>query len=386
MNKINLEILKTLELNKEYTYKELCDLKLFNIYFTGDCNGKKNQLEELAIYCKYSKLKKSRGKYIIKEIYTQKQIINQLSQSQLQNDIQLLLLDKLAKADGNNIIITTSALMGDCGMVNRNYFYKVEDIAYTLGIEEDIIADVLSLAYNTNRGYIARSLAGLKNEGLILLEYMLFVNLVEYDEYNEDGTPNKKGTFHLEARQATQEERNIYIEIQNETMEEMKIDSLKYLYKMKNSPLRLTFYKKLNSKLKEYDIYSSFFAYNITYSKRFVMKELGKRKAMELQSSLNKSILDSIYEKIETKSFDVEAVFLKELGEELMPLYEDVIEKEKAKQGVRGKENYVADGKQVAKTVISSKTRKQIKKVPKKKHSKKADLELVAHNIKNKTA
>lgn len=370
MDKINLEVLKTLELNREYTYKELCDLRLFNRYYTSACNGKKGQFEELAVYCKYSRSRKSRGKYIVKEIYTKLQVINQLSQSKLQNDIQLLVLGKLAKADENNIIITTRALMDDCGMINNNYIYKAEDIAFTLKIEEDIVADVLCLTNNTNRGYINRALTGLKNEGLIILEYMLFVNEQVFDEYNEDGTPKKESVFRLEHRQATQEEKDIFIDVQNQTMEEMRISSLKDLYKLKNTPLRLAFYKKLNSKLREYNIYSSFYAYNITSSKRFVIKELGKRKEMDLKSNLNQSILDSIYSTIETKAIDVDVKFLEELGEEVIHMYDDVIEKETTKEGARAKENYVEDGKQVARTVISSRVRKQIKKAPKKMGSK----------------
>lgn len=366
MNKINLEILKTLELNKEYGYKELCDMRLFNKYYTSSCNGKKNQFEELAIYCKYLKLKKSRGKYIIKEIYTQLQIINQLSQSQLQNDIQLLVLDKLAKAGRNNIIITTRDLMGECGMVNKNYLCGIEDIGYTLNIQEDIVADVLCLTNNTNRGYISRALSGLKNQGIILLEYMLFVNEQVFKDHNDDGTPKTDGVFELKERPATQEEKDIFIDIQNQTMEEMSIDNLKDLYKLKNTPLKLAFYKRLNSKLKRYGIYSSFFAYNITSSKKFVIKELGKRKSMELKSSLNKSVLDSIYSTIETKAIDVEVKFLEELGEDAIHMYDDMIEKDKIKEGTRAKDNYVQDGKEVAKTVISSRTRKQIKKAPKK--------------------
>lgn len=366
MDKINLDVLKTLKLNKEYSYKELCDIGLFDRYYTSKCNGKEGQLKELSIYCKYSKLRKPRGKYVIKEIYAQMKIINQLSQSCLQNDIQLLVLDKLAKADGNNIIITTGALMDDCGMVNKNYFFKIEDISYTLNIQEDIVADVLCLTNNTNRGYISRALASLKNQGIILLEYMLFVNEKVFKEHNGDGTPKIDGIFELKERPATQEEKDIFIDSQKETMEEMSIDNLKELYKLKNTPLKLAFYKRLNSKLKRYGIYSSFFAYNITSSKRFVIKELGKRKAMELKSNLNKSILDSIYSTIETKAIDVESKFIEELGEYVIQMYDDVIEKEKIEEGIRAKDNYIEDGKEVARTVISSKTRKQIIEAPKK--------------------
>lgn len=366
MDKINLEVLKALELSKEYGYKELCDLGLFNKYYTSSCNGKNGQFEELAIYCKYSKSRKSRGKYIIKEIYTQLKINKQLSQSQLQNDIQLLVLDKLARADANNIIITTSSLMNDCGMVNNNYFCKIEDIACTLSIEEDIVSEILSLTNNTNSGYIKRALNGLKNKGLILLEYMLFINEQVFLEINKDGTPKIEGLYDIKTREATQEEKDLFIKLQNQTMEEMHIDNLKDLYKLKNTTLRLAFYRNLNYKFKMHGIYSSYFAYNITSSKEFVIKELGKRRAMELKSNLNQSILDSIYSKIETKAIDMEAKFLDELDELVIPLYDDVIEREKIKKGTRAKDNYIEDGKEVAKTVISSRCRKQMKEVPKK--------------------
>ncbi|MBS4840171.1 hypothetical protein [Clostridium sp.] len=62
--------------------------------------------------------------------------------------------------------------------------------------------------------------------------------------------------------------------------------------------------------------------------------------------------------------------FLEELGEEAIHMYDDVIEKETIKGGAKAKDNYVKDGKEVARTVISSKTRKQIKKAPKKIGSK----------------
>ncbi|WP_291702832.1 hypothetical protein [Clostridium sp.] len=251
-------------------------------------------------------------------------------------------------------------------MVNNNYFYNIEDIAYTLNIEEDIVSEILSLTNNTNSGYIKRALNGLKSKGLILLEYILFINVQVFLENNEDGTPKKEGLYDIETREATQEEKALFIELQNQTMEGMKIDNLKDLYKLKNTTLRMAFYKNLNYKFKMHGIYSSFFAYNITSSKEFVIKELGKRRAMELKSNLNQSILDSIYSKIEIKAIDVDAKFLDELDELVIPLYDDLIEKEKIKEGTRAKDNYIEDGKEVAKTVISSKTRKQIKEAPKK--------------------
>lgn len=189
MDKINLEVLKILEVNKEYTYKELCDLGLFNKYFTGLCNGKKNQFKALDVYCKL--VKKSRGKYFIKEMYSKMQISDKLSSSSNQNHIQLLVLDELVKADKNNIVITARDLMFRCGMINNNYCCKDIDIAYTLNKDIDIVDNVLSLTDNKNRGYIKRGLDGLKKKKLILLEYMLFVNEIIYLEYTEDLSKKK---------------------------------------------------------------------------------------------------------------------------------------------------------------------------------------------------
>ena len=58
-----------LELNKEYTYAQMCEIFECEQKLSSNTNGRKSQLKEWETLCKIEKPK--RGKYVILEIYEQ---------------------------------------------------------------------------------------------------------------------------------------------------------------------------------------------------------------------------------------------------------------------------------------------------------------------------
>lgn len=151
-------------------------------------------------------------------------------------------------------------------------------------------------------------------------------------------------------------------------MKEIGLNNLRDLYKFKNTPKKKAFYSKLNFKLKEYGIYSSYFAYNITSCKEFDIKKLGERKKTELKSDLNQSILDSIYATIEAKAITRDIGYFDEKEWADFGILEADVQKDideeferTQKYKCQAKDNYIVDAKEVAKTIISLKSRKQIK-------------------------
>lgn len=115
LNYINFELLKKLNLRKEYSYKALCDIGIINKYASSDT--KKAQLIELECCCKY---KKVGTKYKITKVYD-KPII--LGKGEYQTDIQKLVINELKKMESTNYFIseTPTILAQRLGMVNENF-------------------------------------------------------------------------------------------------------------------------------------------------------------------------------------------------------------------------------------------------------------------------
>lgn len=327
--------------------------------------GRNLQLEDLERYCTYHK---EGNKYIIDNIYDNPK--EKLGTGLYKEDIELLLLDLLARSKDNNyqVSLTIKNILRALEMVNdnfvNNYSYSDETKKYlklseAIDVKTDIIGDVFYLVKDKNKRNLQSALKDLYNKGLILWELRLNVcrRVIEY-KYNdndeiiiqEDGQPWIL-EYYEQYDYATEEEKKFILKCESESMKEMNIKNRKFLDINKDA--RKIFDNIVTKKLKEYNIKFFYYTYDITYNKEDILEELGRIKLTEVRNRLNKTILDQVEKTIMTCSKHTKDKYKTIIGE-LPPSATDIDE-------IRYKKNYEKDGKKTAKAIIDRKTRVRTK-------------------------
>lgn len=343
-------------------YKELCYAMDWNIS-TG--NSKKAQFKELECLCDYHK---EGQKIIINEIYEIPK--TRLAFGLYKEDIELLLLDLLARHEGNFISLTIKNILRALEMVNDNFVnsYNYTDsvnqfkkLNKEIGVDVDIIGDIFYLVKNKNQRNLQSALKDLVNKSLILWEMRIkvcrHVIVLDYDEYgnlilDEDGQPVILESYE-QYDYATNDEKEIILNTENQIMKEMKIKNKTYFNI--NKDMRKVFVQKVNRKLKTVGIQFYYYTYDITYNSDEILKELNRSELAEVRNRLNKKVLEGMLKTIENNSNKTKDKYKKSIGKTL-PFDAPEID------SIRYKDKYKKDGDKTAKAIIDRKTRIHINK------------------------
>jgi hypothetical protein len=236
---------------------------------------RKRQLEDLERYCTYHK---DGNKFIIDIIYQEPK--EKLGVGLYKEDIELLLLDLLARNKGNNyqVSLTIKNILRALEMVNdnfvNNYSYTDETKKYlklseTINVKPDIIGDVFYLVKDKNKRNLQSALKDLADKGLILWELRLNVcrRVIEY-KYNEDnqiiiqedGLPYILDSYE-QYDYATEKEKQYILKAEKEAMNEMNIKKKTFLNINKDA--RKIFDKLVSNKLKDNNIKFYYYTYDI---------------------------------------------------------------------------------------------------------------------------
>ena len=326
---------------------------------------RKRQLEDLERYCTYHK---DGNKFIIDEIFQEPK--EKLGTGLYKEDIELLLLDLLARNKDNNyqISLTIKNILKALEMVNdnfvNNYSYTDETKKYlklseTINVKPDIIGDVFYLVKDKNKRNLQSALKDLADKGLILWEQRLNVcrRFIEY-KYNDDGNIiiQEDGLPYIldsydQYDYATDKEKQFILKCEKDAMKEMNIKKKTFLNINKDA--KKIFDRLVTNKLKEYNIKFYYYTYDITYNKEEILEELGRIKLSEVRNRLNKNILEQIEKTIESCGKRVKDKYKTQWG--LLP--PSATEQEH----IRYKKSYEKDGKKTAKAIIDRKTRVKTK-------------------------
>lgn len=194
-------------------YKELC--AVLDIPQTGG-NAKKKQLNELQMYCSYTK---DKNKFIINEIYETPILLldrNNNKYIDLIANILIAYLHNIKVTNKNPIILTAGNMMEILGLVNENYNIgnrHKKELSQVLNV------DILSVYYfynntrNEFKNIITRSLKSLKNR-----------RVLDYIPVKMIYTKNK--TY----REATEEERAIIVDIEKKALDTLGLNSFKDVF------------------------------------------------------------------------------------------------------------------------------------------------------------
>ena len=342
-------------------YKELCEI--LDIKATTG-NSKKSQLKELELYCNYIK---DGNKYIIQEIYNEP--IQQLGIGLYKEDIELLILDLLARNKESNyfVSLTIKNLLRALEMVNNNFvevynykepkkqFNKLNEV---IKVDTAIIGDIFYLVKDKTKRNIVSALKDLADKSLILWELRIKVCRIEIElELNSSGNIklDEQGNAIIKEYNefydyATQEEKNLILKTEKEVMESMNIK--KKTYFNINKDARMIFVKEVNRRLKQENIKFYYYTYDITYNKDDVLKELNRVELAEVRNRLNKNVLEQVLKTIEYLSNKTKDKYKAGFGE-LPPEATDT-------ERIRYNKNYTKDGNKTAKAIVDRKTKVRI--------------------------
>lgn len=344
-------------------YKELC--RMLEIIPATNTTHRKRQLEDLERFCTYHK---DGNKIIIDEVFQEPK--EKLGTGLYKEDIELLLLDLLARNKDNNyqISLTIKNILRALEMVNdnfvNNYSYTDENKKYlhlseAINVKPDIIGDVFFLVKDKNKRNLQSALKDLADKSLILWELRLNVcrRVIEY-KYNDDGDiiiQEDGQPWILDSYEqydyATDKEKQWILKAEKDAMKEMNVKK-KTFFNI-NKDARKIFEKAVASKLIEYNIKFYYYTYDITYNKEEILEELGRIKIAEVRNRLNKNILEQIEKTIESCGKRVKDKYSKAWGL-LPPSATD-------QEHTRIKKAYEKDGKKTAKAIIDRKTRVKTK-------------------------
>lgn len=294
---------------KGYKYFELCD-ELEIPRKTG--NSKPAQIKDLKTVIELDDSKK--GIYIPIKLYDIEK--TQLSTGLLKGDIEVLLLDLLARNKGKHISLTIKYLMRALEMVNDNYIkgYSYEKLYLSLEeltkVDNYTIDDVYYLINNKGSKNIREALNDLQDKGLIIWEMKMMVC--------------KYGQNHSFAEDKDKE---LILGIEKRVMKEMGVKNKRFFNI--NSEARGKFNTRRNQLLKDTDIEYYYYAYDITYHSEEILIELKRSDLASVRNRLNAKMISQMIKTIEGRK-DKNETKLKEKFEDaydIIDMYEDKISK-----------------------------------------------------------
>ena len=194
-------------------YKELCSL--LEIKEVGG-NAKKKQLNELQMYCNYSK---DKNKFIINEIYETPIILldrNNNKYIDLIANILVAYLHSINITNKKSVILTAGNMMEILGLVNENYNIgnrHKKELSQVLNINLLSVYYFYNNTRNEFKNIISRSLKSLKNR-----------RVLDYIPTKMIYTTDKK---YIEA---TEEERSLIVDIEKTALNRLDLESFKDVF------------------------------------------------------------------------------------------------------------------------------------------------------------
>ena len=272
--------LENLELKTYKNYKELCKVLEWEV---SSGNTKKKQLRILSEICDYEK---QGNKFIIKEIYKNSEVHLDMRGKQDNNtapyveNIKLNIIGELlTKGFNGKYVVGKGVLLRNIGLTNTNYSYckrRQNKLATYLEINKEIVNDYYISVDSMLIGNLEKALKDLSDNKIIQYNTTLLLckNIItdityehktridEFDEEIEMVTPIvKSDVIYVEA---TDEERNIILKIENEILNEMNEKRLTdIILKGKSKEYYSKCYKEIRKTIKDINFYFS--AYNIIF-------------------------------------------------------------------------------------------------------------------------
>lgn len=356
---------KNVKWGKECRYCDLCDM-LQIPRKTG--HSKIAQIKDIKRVMKLDDSKK--GKYIPIELYEVEK--TQLATGLFKEDIEILLLDLLARNDERHISLTIKHLMRELEMVNDNYIKGYEFEKIYLSLEEltkadsDTIGDVYYLINDKCSRKIREALKDLVDKALILWEIRMMIYVKEYVYklsksgriiYDENDEPIIEKEVFIN-RFPTIEEREIILSIERKAMKEMKVKNKKFFNICKEA--REKFKARCKQLLEETNIQYYYYVYDIVYNSEEILEELKRTELTSVRNRLNSNVLNQMIKTIETRKQNTEDKLKDKFGEaySVIDLYEDKLSNF---EKIVNDENYENKASKVAKKIIDRNIRSRDK-------------------------
>ena len=274
-------------------YREVCRTLQIPI---RSGNSRKSQIKKIECYFKYHK---EGNQWIFDKKYKEpKKIIDsrKVGNNNIFNlHMQKLILDLMAlqfKNNGKkNILLSTSSLMESLALVN-NYYKLYRDnnasLAKTLNINSQNVIEFYNHTYNNLKHSIETTLKQLENRALIIWENVITIAI----------NIEQQGKIVEIHRMATQQEKELIIELEKITLKEMGYTNKKDIFLYGQWHLfKSTVIKKIKNKINIKYYYKS---YNITFNK-YIIEEQKKINNMILLNKDKKEEKKEINNKVSNK-------------------------------------------------------------------------------------
>lgn len=274
-------------------YKELCGL-LGVKATTG-----KSKIIQLNDFERYFKFEKRGYKFFILDIYTTpiEKPERKGNNSIFRDDFRDLMICMLHYNGSGRMLISKSSMYRAMNMVNDNYFEvknQIPLLSETIEVPEDSIYEFYENNYEKFRSTVSRNLYYLRRKSLLMHQSVTVVAVKEVH-----GTVLVDGSYELEERInyriATEEEKQLILKLERETMLGMGCGDLHQLFK--NGKWR-KFKNAVESKLFEMKSNIQFYyeAFNITWIPSNIEKEydLLDNDISSVKSNLNRNMVKSI--------------------------------------------------------------------------------------------
>lgn len=306
---LNIEKIKVGMIIKNY--RELCSL--LDIKVSGG-NARKLQLAEFERYIKYHKVG---NKFIIDEVFKveKEKVDKRKAKDKISNnnmyskDIQALIIDLLAQAQGNQIYLPVNKLMRKLQMTNDNYATgrrHIPKLSELTEVPQEYCYDFYNQMNIKLRDKLETALRGLRNRALVIWNHSVTVCIREAQaEINQLGNikVDKNDEILVKVikthRKATTVEKELILQVENNVLIKNECTSLQQAYV---SGKWKKFKDEVNSILLEVaNIEYYYTSYEVVYNHPHILdaqKEERKLKKMkvterkETKENLNQNICD----------------------------------------------------------------------------------------------
>lgn len=284
--------IENLKIGTIKNYKELCELLEWEI---SSGNTKKKQLRILGEICDFEK---QGNKYIVKELYDNKEVCMDMRGKQDNNtpkyveNIELNIIGELlTKGTDGKYVVGRGVLLRNVGLTNTNYSYckrRQDKLATYLEIKKEVVNDYYNCVDSMLVGNLEKALKNLSNKKIIQLNSTLLIckNIItdityqhttridEFDEEIEIVKPVVQSDVIYV--QATDEERKLINVTENKILNEMGFEKLTDVFlKNKLKEYYNKCYKEIRKEIKDINFY--FQAYDMIFDFNILANELEKR-------------------------------------------------------------------------------------------------------------
>lgn len=376
---MNIENLRKLfkESNGELTVKNYPTLCSILGIEPKKGKGKTLQQEDFKRYFNYEKSKQS---FIIKEVYQmalEKETLRG-AKGKFTDDLQDIMLYVLSQSSKGELLFSKNVLFKNLNMINENYTvarYNVPKLSEFIKVDKDTIYDFYNENNNKMIGYVETALKRLRSRRLIIWEKVMVVakTIAEINELGEtklnfcNDTDNASVKTYTKYRQATQDEKQIILRIEQDVLSHMGYKNVQQCYV---AGMYNKYKNKVNSILQDkLNIKFHFDGYLITYNYDRILEELENIKKSNNEdiieyrkSAVNKNLLMAFGHNAITRHLNAKDK-QKKIDENKTILDLHSIEELK-KMGLKGyvmntrdkvaiKDNFISDTNKIANTVIS---------------------------------